>query len=90
MPCYQNPATAGGSGGGLRGGSDDERALQEIDRDINRIWRELQELDRDLPPLKKPPPVPSQQPPTSAPSYIHPQATPTTSSFSPRYGHYQA
>ena len=42
----------------MAAGSDDERALQEIDRDINRIWRELQELDKDLPPLKKPPQVP--------------------------------
>ena len=25
--------------------NDDDKALQEIDKDITRIWRELQELD---------------------------------------------
>jgi len=58
------PHTGGGGSHNMAAGSDDERALQEIDRDINRIWRELQELDKDLPPLKKPPQVP---PNSSAP-----------------------
>ena len=58
------PHTGGGGSHAMAAGSDDERALQEIDRDINRIWRELQELDKDLPPLKKPPQVP---PNSSAP-----------------------
>ena len=42
-PYYRAYPTADGTK--IEYSHDDEQALQEIDKDITRIWRELQELD---------------------------------------------
>ena len=77
-PYYRAYPTADGTK--VEYSHDDEKALQEIDKDITRIWRELQELDGMSP-------ARNEQPSATVPQKDHGHDRPSSRNTSTHNGH---